>query len=191
MTSSHKLRHLVVVLGDQLDGQSAAFDGFDNARDAILQMEVKEEASYIPQHRRRLVLFFAAMRHFRDEQRAQRSPGHLQFAGGPRERRQSRSRAATPYAAVEPEQIIVLEPGDWRVRAQLADPALPIEFRADRHFLCSRDAFSEFADRSSEPGHGDLLSLHAPATWHPDRGRWRPDGRQAEFRQRKPRIIRP
>src|ERR1700759_2638516 len=68
MTSSHA-RHLVVVLGDQLDAQSAAFDGFDAAQDVVLQMEVQEEASYIPQHRRRLALFFAAMRHFRDEQR--------------------------------------------------------------------------------------------------------------------------
>src|ERR1700759_2857457 len=71
MKSSSKVRHLVVVLGDQLDGQSAPFDGFDSAQDVILQIEAKEEASYIPQHRRRLALFFAAMRHFRDEQRAQ------------------------------------------------------------------------------------------------------------------------
>ena len=64
------LRHLVVVLGDQLDADSAAFDGFDAKQDAILQMEAREEASYVPQHRRRLAFFFAAMRHFRDEQRA-------------------------------------------------------------------------------------------------------------------------
>jgi deoxyribodipyrimidine photolyase-related protein len=64
-----KPRHLVVVLGDQLDGQSAAFDGFDPTQDAILQMEVREEAAYLPQHRRRLAFFFAAMRHFRQEQR--------------------------------------------------------------------------------------------------------------------------
>jgi deoxyribodipyrimidine photolyase-related protein len=61
---------LVLVLGDQLDGASAAFDGFDPNTDAVLQMEVREEASYIPQHKRRLVFFFSAMRHFRDAQRA-------------------------------------------------------------------------------------------------------------------------
>jgi hypothetical protein len=36
MTSSHTVRHLFVVLGDQPDGQSVAFDGFDEARDVIL-----------------------------------------------------------------------------------------------------------------------------------------------------------
>jgi deoxyribodipyrimidine photolyase-related protein len=64
------LRHLVLVLGDHLDAGSAAFDGFDPTRDVILQMEVREEASYIRQHRRRLAFFFAAMRHFREEQGA-------------------------------------------------------------------------------------------------------------------------
>ena len=66
------LRHLVLVLGDQLDSGSTAFDGFDPAHDGILQMEVREEPTYIRQHKRRLAFFFAAMRHFRDEQRAAR-----------------------------------------------------------------------------------------------------------------------
>jgi deoxyribodipyrimidine photolyase-related protein len=147
MTSSQKVRHLVVVLGDQLDGQSAAFDGFDNARDVVLQMEVKEEASYIPQHRRRLALFFAAMRHFRDEQRA----GGRQVAYSSLDDKANRGSLATELQRharqLRPERIILLEPGDWRVRAQLADLPLPIEFRADRHFLCQRDAFNAFADR--------------------------------------------
>jgi deoxyribodipyrimidine photolyase-related protein len=151
MTSSHKLRHLVVVLGDQLDGQSAAFDGFDNTRDAILQMEVKEEASYIPQHRRRLVLFFAAMRHFRDEQRARGRQVTYSSLGDHANRGSLAAELQRHTRQLQPEQIIVLEPGDWRVRAQLADTALPIEFRADRHFLCSRDAFSEFADHHQNP----------------------------------------
>lgn len=33
--------------------------------------EVREEATYIQQHKIRLVLFFSAMRHFRDALRAQ------------------------------------------------------------------------------------------------------------------------
>jgi deoxyribodipyrimidine photolyase-related protein len=146
MTSAYKVRHLVVVLGDQLDGESAAFDGFDKAQDVILQMEAKEEASYIPQHRRRLVLFFSAMRHFRDEQRAQ---GRRMAYSSLEDKANQGSLGAElrRYAReLRPERIIVLEPGDWRVRAQLADVALPIEFRPDRHFLCSRDAFATFAD---------------------------------------------
>lgn len=63
------VRHLIVVLGDQLDRCSAAFDDYDRARDAVLMMEVDEEATWVSQHKARLVLFFSAMRHLRDELR--------------------------------------------------------------------------------------------------------------------------
>ena len=60
------LRHLVIVLGDQLDLQSAAFDGFDADRDAIWMAEVAEEAPHVWSHKARIALFLSAMRHFRD-----------------------------------------------------------------------------------------------------------------------------
>ena len=146
MTSSHEVRHLVVVLGDQLDSDSAAFDGFDKAQDAVLQMEVREEASYIPQHRLRLAVFFAAMRHFRDEQRAL-GRRVVYSAVDDRANRGSLAAELQRHARhLKPERIIILEPGDWRVRKELADLSLPIEFRPDRHFLCSREAFDSFAD---------------------------------------------
>ncbi|MFX8149162.1 hypothetical protein ABTK96_19670, partial [Acinetobacter baumannii] len=40
-----EVRNLVLVLGDQLDLDSAAFDGFEASRDVVLQMEVMEETS--------------------------------------------------------------------------------------------------------------------------------------------------
>ena len=36
------VRNLVIVLGDQLDLQSSAFDGFDPAQDAVWMAEVAE-----------------------------------------------------------------------------------------------------------------------------------------------------
>ena len=55
-----KSRNLILVFSDQLDARSAAFDGFDTAEDAVLMMAVKEEATYIPQHKIRLIFFFSA-----------------------------------------------------------------------------------------------------------------------------------
>lgn len=40
--SAAGVRNLVVVLGDQLHADAAAFDGFDPALDAVLMMEVAE-----------------------------------------------------------------------------------------------------------------------------------------------------
>ena len=140
-----RLRHLVIVLGDQLDGQSAAFDGFDPTQDAILQMEVREEATYIPQHKRRLAFFFASMRHFRDEQRILGRCVYYSEFDDPDNRGNFADEIRRWATALQPQRLVVLEPGDWRVRRQLSALERLVEFRLDRHFLCSSESFEAFA----------------------------------------------
>ena len=60
------MRHLVLVLGDQLDRRSAAFDGFDASQDAVWMAEVAGESTHVWSAKPRIVMFLAAMRHFRD-----------------------------------------------------------------------------------------------------------------------------
>ncbi len=139
------LRQLVVVLGDQLDAESAACDGFDPQHDAILQMEVREEASYIPQHRRRLAFFFATMRHFRDEQRNAGRRVEYVALDDKANRGSLPTELQRQCERLRPQRVILLEPGDWRVRDQLCRLDLPIEIRDDGHFLCSRQDFLRFA----------------------------------------------
>ena len=133
---ARRLRRLVVVCGDQLDADSAALDGFDPDRDAILMTEAAEEASYLRQHKRRLVLFFAAMRHFAEGQRAKGRPviyRRLDEEGAPETLADS-LRAA--LAEREPEEIVMVRPGDWRVREALAEAAGDrLREAPDRHFL--------------------------------------------------------
>ena len=64
------MRNLVLVLGDQLDLNSAAFSGFDASHDLVWMAEVQEEATYVWCHQLRLAGFFSAMRHFRNELRS-------------------------------------------------------------------------------------------------------------------------
>ena len=140
------VRNLVIVLGDQLDGQSAAFDGFNPQRDAILQMEVREEATYVLQHKRRLAFFFAAMRNFRDEQRAIGRRVVYSALDDPANRGCFQLEITRTIGELRPERVIALEPGDWRVRRRLEAYESGIEIRQDRHFLCSREHFDAFAD---------------------------------------------
>lgn len=140
------LRTLVLVLGDQLDEASAAFDGFDPEQDAILQMEVLEEATYIPQHKRRLAFFFAAMRHFRDVQRGRGRHVYYSTIDDPLNRGTFTGEVRRWADALKPERLVVLEPGDWRVRRQLETLTPTIEIRDDRHFLCRHETFSSFAE---------------------------------------------
>jgi deoxyribodipyrimidine photolyase-related protein len=154
-------RHLVLVLGDQLDPKSAAFDGFDRTRDSVWMAEVAEESTHVWTHKARIAVFLSAMRHFRlaltaagidvdytelssDTQSATsaRTPDTLADAllqGLDRARAAGRS----------PDAMIVVEPGEWRVRAALEAAAtqagIPLEIRPDRHFFSSREEFAAHA----------------------------------------------
>ena len=63
------VRHLIVVLGDQLDRDSAAFDGFDARRDRVWMAEVAHESAKVWSSKPRIAMFLAAMRHFAAELR--------------------------------------------------------------------------------------------------------------------------
>ncbi|MFT5034445.1 MAG: deoxyribodipyrimidine photolyase-related protein, partial [Litorivivens sp.] len=40
-------RHLLLILGDQLDEDSAVFDGMDPALDVVLMVEAIEESTHV------------------------------------------------------------------------------------------------------------------------------------------------
>jgi len=124
-------RHLVLVLGDQLDCQSAAFDGFDRGRDRVWMAEVAEESTHVWTHKARITVFLSAMRHFRaalvadgidvdytsltaDEPAGHpgRSPNSLSDA-------LLGSLAKARAAGQSPDRLIIVEPGEWRVRVAL------------------------------------------------------------------------
>ena len=136
-------RRLVLVFGDQLDSHSAAFDGFDNATDAVLMIEARHEASYIPQHKRRLVFFFAAMRHFAAAQRDLGRQVHYARLDDPANRGSFGPEIRRWVDALHPQEIVALEPGDWRVRHELEQLEPDIEIRPDRHFLADQDMFAD------------------------------------------------
>lgn len=136
------LRRLVVICGDQLDAGSAVFDGFDPAQDALLMTEAAEEARYLPQHKRRLAFFFAAMRHFARDQAELGRPllyHRLDAPNAPPSLSAALERAA---AAFEPAQIVMTRPGDWRVKSALeAAAGGRLRYVADRHFIADDRRF--------------------------------------------------
>jgi deoxyribodipyrimidine photolyase-related protein len=141
-------RHLVLVLGDQLDAGAAALRDLDPARDRVWMCEAVEESTHVPSHNARILLFLSAMRHFRDALEGKGTRVHyraLDVEADP-------SLAAGLAAAIRmlrPERLILTEPGEHRVLAALQDVAetcaVPLEIRPDDHFLCSREAFDGWA----------------------------------------------
>ncbi len=142
------MRRLVVVLGDQLNRDSAAFDGFDPAQDAVWMAEVPAEGARVWSHKARIALFLSAMRHFRDALRAQGVRVHyLELT-----EYSSPTLAAALHEAIlreKPQVLRWVRAGEWGVEQSLREVAqgfaLPVEQPEDRHFLCSDADFSRWA----------------------------------------------
>ncbi len=110
--AKRSIRNLVLVFGDQLDAGSAAFGGFDPEADAVAMMEVHEEASYVPQHKLRLALFFSAMRHFRDALRQDGCTVHYTELEDADNTGSLAGEIERRARALKPDRLIVLQPGD-------------------------------------------------------------------------------
>jgi len=143
-------RHLILVLGDQLDIDSTAFTEFDSSVDLVWMAEVREESTHVWSHKTRTALFLSAMRHFRDEltSRGYRVDYRMLDAAD-----NAGSLAGELERAIRqhrPQSLVLAEPGDHRVRESLFAVAeklsVPIDVRTDQHFFSTLADFNAFAD---------------------------------------------
>ena len=144
-----RTRHLVVVLGDQLDRGASAWDGFDPAQDVAFMAEVAEESTHVWSSKQRTALFLAAMRHFAATLQAERLPLLYRRLDDPSNRGSLQAELTVLLEQRRPDRVVVTEPGDGRVRDALrtatAAAGVPLEIRADRHFFCSVEDFASHA----------------------------------------------
>lgn len=140
------LRHLIVVLGDQLDPKHALIQAADADKDRVWMAEVAEESTHVWSHKSRTALFLSAMRHFH---------AALDFPAdylrlGEHDFDSHGKALGDALARHEPERVLVLQPGDYRVQQMLqaaCDSAeVPMTVHEDPHFLCKLDDFRGWAD---------------------------------------------
>jgi len=138
------MRTLVFVLGDQLDADSAAFDGFDPSQDVVLMAEVAAESEVGASSKARTAFFLSAMRHFRDALRAKAWPVSyraLDAQPSPDEPASLEAALLQAVDALAPERVVLVEPGEWRVRvaleAALQAAGVAFEVRPDRTYFAS------------------------------------------------------
>jgi deoxyribodipyrimidine photolyase-related protein len=197
------IRHLVIVLGDQLDLQASAFDSFDPVQDRVWMAEVTQESTHVPSSKPRIALFLSAMRHFAQALRDRHGevldyirlddPDNAGTLAGELRR---------AIARLQPQSLVMTAPGDWRVmqalRAVAAECGLALEIRDDRHFFSTVRDFAEHAKgrkqlrleywyRALRQKHGVLMDGDAPAG-----GQWNFDADNREaFGKEGPVGLRP
>ena len=143
------VRHLVIILGDQLDLNASIFNNFDPAQDAVWMAEVAEESTHIPSSKQRTALFLSAMRHFAQELTTRNyrvlytrlnDPDNLGTLGAELQRVIQR---------VRPAQLMMTAPGDWRVLNNLRIAAksekMDLLIQEDSHFITTVREFAAHA----------------------------------------------
>lgn len=146
--SSSPLRHLVLVLGDQLDARSTAFVGFDAARDRVLMVEAPEESTHVPSTRMRTAIFLSAMRHFAEDEITGRAWPLDYLRLGAHGFESIADALDDALARHRPDAVVMTQAGEWRLAEAIAhccaDAEVRLDERDDLHFMASKQAFAEY-----------------------------------------------
>jgi deoxyribodipyrimidine photolyase-related protein len=171
------VRDLIIVLGDQLDLDAAAFDGFDPASDAVWMAEVADESTHVWSGKPRTVMFLSAMRHFALALREAGRALHYTPLDSPHNCSTLAAQLQADIERLRPARLVMTAPGDWRVlqaiKAVAHANSLPLDIREDRHFYCTVREFAahakgrkslrmEYFYREQRKRHGVLMQGDEP-----------------------------
>jgi deoxyribodipyrimidine photolyase-related protein len=196
------VRNLVVVLGDQLNRDSGAFDDFDPAQDRVWMAEVAGEANHVWSHKARIAIFLSAMRHFRETLLAEGVPIIYRQLGNHPFSNLSDALTADLFS-LKPAAIIMARPGEFRLQEAIGRCAnthgVPLQLAPDRHFVMSTGDFARWASNRKTLRSEHLYRVLRRRTGilmsgtEPHGGRWNYDAenRQAFGRRGPPRVPPP
>lgn len=183
MSEIRSVRRLAIVFGDQLDLESPALLALDKRRDAVFMAEADGEATYVWSAKMRIAVFFAAMRHFAEALREEGYRVIYEALEADSPKRAFSDALGAAIDRVQPEELVLVEPGEWRVLRGMEKLAkardLPLEVHTDPHFLCPVEDFRRWAEgrkairleyfyREMRRKHGVLLD----AAGEPEGGQW-------------------
>jgi deoxyribodipyrimidine photolyase-related protein len=145
-----QLKSLVLILGDQLDLQGAALQGFNFETDEIIMIESIHEGQYVWSHKAKVALFLSAMRHFAQALTDLKYP--LVYI---KESRLSITDNLKEYIQKKGIQhLVCVEPGEYRLKIALEKLAheldLQLDMREDNHFYCTHQEFIEWVANKKE-----------------------------------------
>ncbi len=172
------MRNLILVLGDQLNRDASAFDGFDLKQDAVWMAEVDQESTHIWSSKQRIALFISAMRHFAQSLRQEKIALHYSVLDEPKNTQTLEGELLKTVVDCKPKRLIMTAPGDWRVLEKIKQLSIQtgveLEIREDRYFFSTVREFFEHAKgrkqlrleywyRELRKKHGVLMDDDSPA----------------------------
>lgn len=142
------MENLHIVLGDQLTHSISCLQEIQKD-DAVLMMEVSDEAEYVWHHPKKIILIFSAMRHFAEELRAKNIKVIYIKLDSPESKKSFTETLDFVIEKHKPKKIICTEPGEFRVLEMMKNWEkkfkLPVDIREDNRFFVSIDYFKNWA----------------------------------------------
>ncbi|QWE00059.1 cryptochrome/photolyase family protein [Polynucleobacter sp. JS-Mosq-20-D10] len=193
------MKKLILILGDQLDVDSAALKDINPKADEVLMVESANEAQHVWSHKARIALFLSAMRHFAEHLKdlgltltyIQHSPKTIV------------EEVSKKISSGQFTHLVCVEPGEWRLKQSIEALALELnivlEMRQDNHFYCTHAEFKEWVANKKElrleyfyrlmrKTHGILIDHEG----NPEGGQWNFDrDNRKPFPKKGPGLIPP
>ena len=140
---------LRLILGDQLSLSTSSLSDASKD-DLILMCEVRQEATYVKHHKKKIVFLFSAMRHFARDLRDQGFNVRYVAYDDPDNTGSLLGEVRKILGLHACNEIVVTKPGEYRLLSTFQtwsdDLSVPFTIRDDDRFLCSTDDFACWAE---------------------------------------------
>lgn len=140
---------LRLILGDQLSPSMSSLSDASKD-DVILMSEVRQEATYVKHHKKKIVFLFSAMRHFAQDLTEQGFNVHYVPYDDPENSGSLRGEVTRIAQLHDICEVIVTSPGEYRLLEGMKDWSdalgIPVRILPDDRFLCGIDEFAAWAE---------------------------------------------
>ena len=140
---------LRLILGDQLSLSLASLTDA-TADDLLLMCEVRQEATYVKHHKKKIVFLFSAMRHFATE--LSDNGFHVRYVKYDDPENTGSLLGEVRRITAQPgiSEVVLTAPGEYRLSEDFAGWAdalgVPVTVREDDRFLSTPTEFSDWAE---------------------------------------------
>ena len=141
---------LRLILGDQLTDDLPAITDAVKSHDVILLAEVREEATYVKHHKKKIAFLFSAMRHFAKELESQGYTVRYRYYDDKDNQGSLLGEVKLALDELELDNVVTTAPGEYRLLKSMQQwehqLSKPVTINEDTRFYATPTEFSEWAE---------------------------------------------
>ncbi len=140
------MSRLILILGDQLTSTLSALREGDPERDVVVMAEVRDEATYVRHHKKKIAFTFAAMRHFAETLRQDGWTVAYSRYDDPDTGRSICAELMRRAKEHDADHVLTTICGEWRLREALENCPVTVKTLPDDRFITPQGAFDDWAE---------------------------------------------